>query len=87
MSKLEGRMSFGAAFARLVRPVGIRDQRPRHADKIAGTVGDGGFGLRRRRDAADRHHRLAAGGGPHLLVNVEEMARAGNACPAHGFPG
>ena len=61
-----------AALLRLVRPVGVRDQRPRHPDEIPRTVNDRGLGFSRHRDAADRHHGLAAGCGPDLLVNVEE---------------
>ena len=61
-----------AALSRLVRPVSVRDQRPRHPDKITRALNDRGFGFRRHRDAADRHHGLAAGGGAEFLVNVEE---------------
>ena len=61
-----------AAFFRLVRPVGIRDQCPREPDEIAGTLAERGFGLRRHGDAADGHHGLSAGGGPQLFVYVEE---------------
>ena len=61
-----------ASLSRLVWPVGVRDQRARHPDQIARTLDDRGFGFRRHRDTADRHHGLAAGGGADLLVNVEE---------------
>ena len=61
-----------AALSRLVRPVSVRDQRPRDPDEIACTLDDRGFGFRRHRNAADRHHGLAAGGGADFLVNVEE---------------
>ena len=63
----------GLAVARFGGPVGIRDQRPRHADKIAGAFGKGRFSLCRRCDAADRHDGAAGARKPHLFVNVEEM--------------
>src|SRR5262245_34378954 len=61
-----------AAFAGLVRPVGVRDQRPRDADKVARALQDRGLRFCGRCDAADGHHRFAAGRGPDLFVNVEE---------------
>ena len=64
---------FGAAFARLGRPIGIGDQRPRHANEIAGAVGDGCFRLGGCRDAAERHYRPAGRREPHFLMDVEEM--------------
>src|SRR5258708_17307963 len=61
------------AVARLRRPVGVCDQRPCHADQIADAIRDGGFSLRGRRDAADRHHWHAGSRESHLLMDVEEM--------------
>src|SRR5262249_29409991 len=61
-----------ATLARLVRPVGVGDQRAGEPDEIARALGDRGFRLRRRGEAADRHYHLPASGRTDLLVNVEK---------------